>query len=234
MVVTFLRESVLNVCSYHVTYAFHSKSTLYSCLNFKQLLARSRRQIWSLNNCNWNRSLNHLVHKQTRNHLVKQAKWLSYGCEYLFLRSIWLYVLIMSRMYFRVNPHSIVDWMSKTQIRVQMLSLKLQISPALSKEFLDIQATCRVWIHSETGTWHDKNIQSNAPYRRVLITQLNHMASLAKWLSVRLWMNWLWVRVQLLKPYSYSRKLILVEVNFFHFLAFPGSESSFLSSENVF
>ena len=24
---------------------------------------------------------------------------------------------------------------------------------------------CRVWIHSQTRTWHDKNIQSNAPYR---------------------------------------------------------------------
>ena len=24
---------------------------------------------------------------------------------------------------------------------------------------------CRVWIHSETCTWHDRNIQSNAPYR---------------------------------------------------------------------
>ena len=24
---------------------------------------------------------------------------------------------------------------------------------------------CRVWIHSEMRTWHDKNIQSNAPYR---------------------------------------------------------------------
>ena len=23
----------------------------------------------------------------------------------------------------------------------------------------------RVWIHSETCTWHDKNIESNAPYR---------------------------------------------------------------------
>ena len=23
----------------------------------------------------------------------------------------------------------------------------------------------RVWIHSETRTWHDENIQSNAPYR---------------------------------------------------------------------
>ena len=30
---------------YHVTYAFQSESTLYSCLNVKELLARSRREI---------------------------------------------------------------------------------------------------------------------------------------------------------------------------------------------
>ena len=44
------REKLLNtlnltVCSYHVTYAFQSESTLYSCLNVKELLARSRREI---------------------------------------------------------------------------------------------------------------------------------------------------------------------------------------------
>ena len=55
----------------------------------------------------------------------------------------------------------------------------------------------RVWIHSETRTWHDKNIQSNGPYRWVLTTQLNHLASLAKWLSVRLRIKWLWVRIPL-------------------------------------
>ena len=33
------------VCSYRVTYAFQSESTLYSCLNVKELLARSRRKI---------------------------------------------------------------------------------------------------------------------------------------------------------------------------------------------
>ena len=56
---------------------------------------------------------------------------------------------------------------------------------------------CRVWIHCQTRTWHDKNIQSNAPYREVLTAQLNHLASLAKWLSVRLWTKWLLVRVPL-------------------------------------
>ena len=32
----------------------------------------------------------------------------------------------------------------------------------------------RVCIHSETCRWHDKKIQSNALYRKVLTTQLKH------------------------------------------------------------
>ena len=36
---------ILTVCSCHVTYAFQSESTLYRCLNFKELFARSRREI---------------------------------------------------------------------------------------------------------------------------------------------------------------------------------------------
>ena len=43
-------EEYLTVCSCHVTYAFESESTLYSCLNVKELQARSH---------------NHLVHKRT-------------------------------------------------------------------------------------------------------------------------------------------------------------------------
>ena len=38
-------KNQLTVCFYHVTYAFQSESTLYSCLNVKELLARSRREI---------------------------------------------------------------------------------------------------------------------------------------------------------------------------------------------
>ena len=49
----------------------------------------------------------------------------------------------------------------------------------------------RVWIHPETRTGYDKNIQSNALYRYVLTTRINHLASLAKWLSVRLHSKWL-------------------------------------------
>ena len=43
----FIAETVYikHVMKYHVTYAFQSESTLYSCLNVKELLARSRREI---------------------------------------------------------------------------------------------------------------------------------------------------------------------------------------------
>ena len=34
-------------------------------------------------------------------------------CEYLSVRCIWLFVIIMSRTRFRVNLHSIVAWMSR-------------------------------------------------------------------------------------------------------------------------
>ena len=49
----------------------------YSCLNVKELLARSQRKIWSLSDSNWTRTQNHLVCKQTLNHLAKLAHWLS-------------------------------------------------------------------------------------------------------------------------------------------------------------
>ena len=65
------------VCSCHVTYAFQSESTLYSCLNVKEFLARSWRQIWSLSECNWTRTQKHLVRKWTLNHLAKLTKWLT-------------------------------------------------------------------------------------------------------------------------------------------------------------
>ena len=87
--------TIVTVCSCHVTYVFQCESTLYSCVNVKELLAQSRRKIWRLSDCNWTRTQNHLVCKRTLNHF----------------------------------------------------------------------ANYRIWIYSETTAWHDKNIQSNAPYR---------------------------------------------------------------------
>ena len=70
--------------------------------------------------------------------------------EYLSLRWIWQYVLIMSDTCFRVNPHSIVAWMSRnsllktgriSEVKVIAVTLTSDNVPVWSKEFLDIQAT---------------------------------------------------------------------------------------------
>ena len=66
---------LMAVCSCHVTYAFQSDSTHYSCLNVKELLASRRREFWSLSDCNWSRTQNHLLRKRTLNHFAKLAIW---------------------------------------------------------------------------------------------------------------------------------------------------------------
>ena len=74
----------LPVCFYHVTHAFQSESTLYTCLNFKEGFAQNRRNIWILSGSNkiWTHNL--LVCKRKLNRLVKLAKWLSCaGSAYL-------------------------------------------------------------------------------------------------------------------------------------------------------
>ena len=74
----------LTICSYHVTYSFQSESTLYSCLNIKELLARNRRDISNLSDCNGTQTHNHVVRKRTLNHLAKlvpvTVRFLSFVC----------------------------------------------------------------------------------------------------------------------------------------------------------
>ena len=64
----------LIVCPCHVTYVFPSESTLYSCLNVKEVLARRRREIWRWSDCHWTPSQNHLVLKWTLIHLAIRFK----------------------------------------------------------------------------------------------------------------------------------------------------------------
>ena len=82
----------------------------------------------------------------------------------------------------------------------------------------------RVWIQSETRTWHDKNIQLNAPYIYVLTTQLNHLASLAKWLSVGVQMQ---SHVLFIK-YVWISKIWLVSIGW------KSTEKNFRTSFNLF
>ena len=66
-----------HLCCCHLTYMFQTESMLYICLNLKELLARSRREIQRLRDWNWTRSQNNLVLKRTLNHFPKLAKWLN-------------------------------------------------------------------------------------------------------------------------------------------------------------
>ena len=81
----------------------------YSCLNVKELLGRSRCEIWRWSDCNWTRTQNHLVLKRTLNHLAKLTSWLSCVLS-TYLYGAFDCVLVMLRTDFRVNPHSIVAW----------------------------------------------------------------------------------------------------------------------------
>ena len=67
-------KNILTVCSYHVTYVFKHESTLYSCLNVKELLDWSSLGIGNLSDCIWTQTHNHLDHKRRLNRLVKLAK----------------------------------------------------------------------------------------------------------------------------------------------------------------
>ena len=44
-------------------------------------------------------------------------------CEYLSVRCIWLYVIIMSRTHLRVNPHSTFVWISRNSLLLTVLDL---------------------------------------------------------------------------------------------------------------
>ena len=79
------------LCFYHVMYALKSESTLYSCVNVKELLAWNRCNIWSLSDSNGIRTHKHLVHKQTLNHIAKLGNWLSCVvriCEICVVRTV--------------------------------------------------------------------------------------------------------------------------------------------------
>ena len=166
-------------------------------LNVKELLVRNRHEIWSLSNCNWTRTHNHLVHKRTLNHLAKLVKWLSCVVStYLEGASDRMFFIISSTR-FRVSPHSIVGWISRKSLHetgkysqhssnicsvwlngwvfVYELSgcgfessyshLNFTFRSCFEKGVPWNSGNYRVWTHSGTHTWHDKNTQSNTPYR---------------------------------------------------------------------
>ena len=69
--------------------------------------------IWRLNDCHGTGTHNHLVRKLTVIHFKKTDQMVEMNCEYLSIRYIWLYILVMPRTRFRQNRQSIFTWISK-------------------------------------------------------------------------------------------------------------------------
>ena len=84
---------------------------------FSHFFVVPQKVLWRpLKDCNGIRTHNHLVRKQTLNHLVKLAQIIELYCEYLSVWYIWLCVLLMSHTRFRVNLHSVDVWMSRNTL----------------------------------------------------------------------------------------------------------------------
>ena len=88
-----LKNYIHGLCYYHITHMFQSESTLYSCLNVKEVHAWNRRNVWSLSNSNKIQTQNQLVHKQTLNHLAKLTWFESCCCcVYSWLKKLYLLI----------------------------------------------------------------------------------------------------------------------------------------------
>ena len=173
----------MTVCSCHVTYVFQIQSTLYSCLNVKEVLAWSRHEIWSLSEYNWTRTQNHLVCKQTLNHLAKLTKWLS--C----VLSTYLYGAF-DCMFLSCHVR-VSEWTHTLQLpECQGTPCSKQVR---NPKFKWLQQDSKNMWHVYDMTRTYSQMHRTDKYSK----QLNHLASLAKWLSACLQTKWFWVRVQL-------------------------------------
>ena len=116
-----LTFSRFDCVSCHVTHAFQSESTLYSYLSVKELCARSRREIWSLRDCNRTRTHSHLVHKWSLNHLTELASLAKCLSVRLWTKWLWVRVQLQSLKLFKTC------WTSKffgKKIRINAIALK--------------------------------------------------------------------------------------------------------------
>ena len=128
---------------------FQSKSTLYSCLNIKEVISRSRHQIWRSNDCNCTRTQKHLILNRTLDHFADLAKGLSCllsfylygarGCMFLSCRVRvleWIYTLQLPEC--QGTPFSRQGW----NLKVKWLQVYSNPEPLNSKA--KIQSFCRM------------------------------------------------------------------------------------------
>ena len=98
--------------------------------------------------------------------------WIEY-IYFIFFRDICcgvFYFILLINLFLQKQTSSakwlsVRLWTKWLWVRVQLQSLKDQISACFGHRVRWHSGDYRVWIHSETLRWHDQNIQSNAHYR---------------------------------------------------------------------
>ena len=94
----------------------------------------------TVNDCNWTRTQNYLVHKRKLNHLAK-------------LRSVWSVW---------PNVRVFVYKLSGSGFEPSCSLLNFRFCTCLEQGVPWHSGNYKVWIHSKTCMWHDKNIQPDS------------------------------------------------------------------------
>ena len=131
----------LTVCSYHVTYSFQIESTVW--MSKLPECQRSVYRVWiHSKTCTW--------HVRTYSQMHRTYKYSQHSS---IIWPVW------------PNGLAVVYELSGCGFESSCSDLNFRFHACFEQGVPWHSGNYRVWIHSETRTWHDKNIQSNAPYR---------------------------------------------------------------------
>ena len=125
-------------CHVYTCFRVNSHSKTWVSKNVKELFAWNRHDIWCLGDCNGTQTHNHWVCKWTLNHLAKLTKWLS-----CFVSS----------------------YLNGCGFKSCCSHLNFRYCTCFGQRVPWDSGNYRGWIHSETCTWHGKNIKSNALHK---------------------------------------------------------------------
>ena len=102
------------------------------CLNVKELLAQNRHDSWGLCDCNGIWHYKRTLESEHSNHFAKLAffKMIEPCCEYLPECWVWLCVLTMLHMSFRVTLNSVFTWMSRNPLLKTGAISEVQVTTA--------------------------------------------------------------------------------------------------------
>ena len=115
----------------------------------------------SISDCNGTWTHNHLVRKGTLKHLAKLAKWLRCVVSTYTVKWTVQYLQHSSTIWpVWLNSWVFLYELSGCGFKSRCSNLNFRFHACFEQGVPWHSGNYRVWIHSETRTWHDKNIQS--------------------------------------------------------------------------